>query len=326
MSKMAESKSRIEDWKLPRGGSIIFQQFRSVTFILLAMSSACAFVIMVVYVNNALATALSYSGSIAEHVVEDLEEYDPVACVRGVMDACKERRGDLGPDDTDASRRKLADVAKDDNWQGIDHMLKEFAATFDADALLILAGIDEQRETMVYVAGGKDGWEEEPEVGTPTQYLDWIEKARANPEPFPSTYSFSIKDGMIGVNGAYLREDDLTSGCLFCITRDTSIVMNAFRATIACVPIALVMAAIMWFVLLRRIRDSIVMPLYSISDAAQGYVADRLAGKQDIRHFQRLSIKTGNETEGLANVLSKMEHDLSDLEYRGDADAGEAVR
>ena len=61
----------------------------------------------------------------------------------------------------------------------------------------------------------------------------------------------------------------------------------------------------------RHMEKTLVKPVDSISEAAMRYVEDKKAGNEAPNHFESLNIRTGDEIERLALVMTDMERELS---------------
>lgn len=61
----------------------------------------------------------------------------------------------------------------------------------------------------------------------------------------------------------------------------------------------------------KHLEKTLVKPVDSISEAAMRYVEDKKAGNEAPNHFESLNIRTGDEIERLALVMTDMERELS---------------
>lgn len=68
------------------------------------------------------------------------------------------------------------------------------------------------------------------------------------------------------------------------------------------------------FVLVFHMKKTLVKPINAIAEAAAAYANDKKKGIRSTNRFSDLNIKTGDEVENLALIMSDMETDLSDYE------------
>ena len=68
--------------------------------------------------------------------------------------------------------------------------------------------------------------------------------------------------------------------------------------------------AVVLFLSVRRMNNTVVEPINQLSEAAQAYIDDRNDISRDGRHFDKLEIKTGDEIENLSLIMKNMEEDL----------------
>ena len=77
--------------------------------------------------------------------------------------------------------------------------------------------------------------------------------------------------------------------------------------------LAIALVQIVYAVLITlRMKKTVVKPINEIAEAAQAYVADKRAGVNRNDHFEMLNIRTGDQIENLAFVMSEMEHDMAE--------------
>ena len=76
--------------------------------------------------------------------------------------------------------------------------------------------------------------------------------------------------------------------------------------------ILLAAALILDFFMVRHLKRKVVKPINDLAGAAAEYVADKRSGLGSDCHFDHLSIRTGDEIENLALVMTGMEQDLND--------------
>ncbi len=79
--------------------------------------------------------------------------------------------------------------------------------------------------------------------------------------------------------------------------------------------LAVVSVAAGWL-MVRHLKKTVVAPINRLAEAAASYSADKNAGQALARHFDKVSIATGDEIENLSYVLKDMENDM--FEYAGD--------
>ena len=76
----------------------------------------------------------------------------------------------------------------------------------------------------------------------------------------------------------------------------------------------IVITVLLSYILTQRMKKMLVKPINEIAEAAQSYVEDRRAGRNDANHFEKLNIRTGDEVENLSLIMADMERDLAEFE------------
>lgn len=76
----------------------------------------------------------------------------------------------------------------------------------------------------------------------------------------------------------------------------------------------MIIVLIIALILTRHMKKTLVEPINKIVEAAKQYVDDKRNGASENDHFLKLNIRTGDEVENLAFIMSDMEQDLNSYE------------
>ena len=181
-----------------------------------------------------------------------------------------------------------------------------YYAMYDADtqALVYICDPDESEET-----GFWPGEWEHVEKSEIDRFSSWDGKGKL------SDIKNNPQSGLQCTSGAPLRNEAgrINGFILADVTMNNvrgPILLFVFRYVVA----LLVTIAIVSFLMIRRMKKTLVLPINSIADAAKAYVEDRRKGIMSTDHFAKLSIHTGDEVENLSLVMAEMEKDLTEYE------------
>ncbi len=116
-----------------------------------------------------------------------------------------------------------------------------------------------------------------------------------------------------GAAPIYNSEGKIT-GYVVCNVRLTEIMQRSFRFLRQYCLMMFAISIVLAYLLVRRLKKTVVEPINAISLAAEEYRKDQLAGDKETKHFDQLDIHTGDEIENLALILNDMEKDISEYE------------
>ena len=175
---------------------------------------------------------------------------------------------------------------------------------------------DAARGRMIFVADTDPRPGHLYPVGKQKRVPGWFQRFffRRSSGHFPRTYYFVPGQGVYCVSGAFIRQGDPTAGCLFVMVRAENALRGIRSFTLQYVVAILLASLIMGYLLTRRMKRTVVMPINSIAEAAQAYAMGKRSGMKETDYFSRLNIRTGDEVENLSLVMADMERDLTEYE------------
>ena len=199
------------------------------------------------------------------------------------------------------------------NYRRIKLVLTDFVSCSDVDDVY-LAMYDEETSALVYAVNPEGdtirhpGYWEKVDKKELDTFLNWNWKDKLY------AISRTEKYGWLCTSGFPILGEDGKTHCYVLTDVTLGEVTRAMRLFVLQYTLAVIlMMALMSYLLNRRIRRWLVMPINSIALAAESYARDKKAGKEG-EHFSRLDIHTGDEVENLSLILTDMEHDLQDYE------------
>ncbi len=211
-------------------------------------------------------------------------------------------------------RSRLKEVEKSDAWAECVHILGSLYF-FNTVQDLCLTIYDSQEKLLIYVADFDEDGRKQHDTGDWAQMKDrdvalFFENESTD---YPHYFSASLEEGWNCTTGTgfdFLQDKRYMTFVVTNITLKQLLRRMAFFS-ISFILCAAVITVILGIVLSKRIQTSIVQPINSIAKAARDYVEDKKDGSQDEPHFVLLDIRTGDEIENLARILSDMEQELS---------------
>ena len=181
-----------------------------------------------------------------------------------------------------------------------------YLAMYDADtsALVFIADPDENPDYMC-----RPGDWESVDKKEIKSFLEWDGEGKL--------YHIGVTEafGRVCTAGVPIRNDngEIVAFVLSDITlKNVATGMRNF--TLQFLLALIVITALMSYILTQHMKRTLVKPINEIAEAAQKYVEDRRAGRNDTNHFEVLNIRTGDEVENLSLVMADMERDLSEYE------------
>lgn len=216
---------------------------------------------------------------------------------------------------SDSYRSNFSDFKNNPTYASVHAILGDFLTAGDVDAVY-LATFDEERNRIIYLVDPDVPGEalltgdwESFRPNTLKKFLNWNGKEKL--------YDISKTDiyGWLCMSAAPVKRSDGTNSA-FVIT-DVS--LRNFRNGISTFLIQYVVAMVILvnafcFLLTKHMKKRIVVPINSITQAAQDYILDKCAGVTCNNHFSSLEIKTGDELENLSVIMAEMEKNLADYE------------
>ncbi len=240
---------------------------------------------------------------------------DSTGLAKSVMETYRglsyEERMETG---TEAYRARFAEAQNSPAYDGLVRILGSFAQSEELFAIY-LAMYDEDSSVMVYLA---DPSEEERLYPGEWEYVsaDGIQKF-LNWDGQGMLYDIDRTEnyGWLATAGTPIRDENGKVCCFLLVDVSIDNVGRGLRVYALQITVSLIVViALISFLLLRKMKKTLVAPINEIAEAAQNYVNDRRAGKRDTDHFAMLNIRTGDEVENLSLVMADMERDLSEYE------------
>ena len=213
-------------------------------------------------------------------------------------------------------RNLFSDLEENPAFGSIHFVLHEFLDAGDVDAVY-LAAFDEEKGRIVYLVDPDDvvskklmpGDWQEFKAKTLKKFMHWDGKGKLYDIGKTEIY------GWLCMSAAPIKRSD-GSTVAFVIT-DVS--LKNFRVGVRTFLIQYVIAMFILinafcFLMTKHMKKRMVVPINSITQAAQDYILDKCAGISGNNHFAALQIKTGDELENLSVIMAEMEKSLADYE------------
>lgn len=246
---------------------------------------------------------------------------EKVADVESFSDSVMERYRGLSESEIEMMgsrdyRNLFSDFEENPAFGSIHFVLHEFLDAGDVDAVY-LATFDEENGRIVYLVDPDDvaskklmpGDWQEFKSKTLKKFLHWDGKGKLYDIGKTEIY------GWLCMSAAPIKRSD-GSTVAFVIT-DVS--LKNFRGGIRTFLIQYVVAMFILinafcFLLTKHMKKRMVVPINSITQAAQDYILDKCAGITSNNHFASLEIRTGDELENLSVIMAEMEKSLAEYE------------
>ncbi|MCR5450411.1 MAG: serine/threonine-protein phosphatase [Solobacterium sp.] len=247
----------------------------------------------------------------ALHILERTVDIEPLS--EAVMQEYRALRA--ADENTAYDQERFSSFAEREDYRTICSVMSEYL-NFDQVEFVYLAMYDENTSSMVYIADPDDSeehmmpgeWESVSKEGM-QRFLNWDGTGRLYEIDKTEKYGWLCTTGVPfrGSDGeikAFVLTDvslaNVVNGMksfFWQYTAGVFLIMNLFG-----------------YLLIQRMKKTLVGPINAISQAAQDYVKDRREGNDVEDHFSSLNIKTGDEIENLSLVMSDMERDLAEHE------------
>ena len=262
------------------------------------------------YISEAFNLSRS-AAAILEKVV-DVEPLadDVMAAYRGLSEEERDQTG------TEAYRSRFAALASREDFELIRSVLGDFLNSSDVSAVY-LAMYDPATSAMVYIADPDEDpdtvlmpgeWEAVDPQGL-EKFLNWDGSGVLYDIDHTEYY------GWLCTSGVPLRGSDGEIAAFVLSDVSLADVRSGMKSFVLQYSLALVLVVFAFaYLLVRRMKRTLVQPINAIAKAAQDYVSDKRVGVQATDHFSMLNIRTGDEVENLSLIMADMERDLSDYE------------
>ena len=216
---------------------------------------------------------------------------------------------------TESYSNRFSDFKETQAFKDIHSILSDFLNSGDVEAVY-LANYDEKAGRIIYLVDPDvpgeallPGEWETAKAKTIKKFLHWDGHGRL--------YDISKTElyGWLCLSAAPVKRSDGTVAA-FVIT-DVSLgnVGRGMRAFLIQYVVAMfILVNAFCFLLTKHMRKRMVVPINSITQAAQDYILDKCAGISGGNHFASLNIKTGDELENLSVIMGEMEKSLADYE------------
>ena len=217
-------------------------------------------------------------------------------------------------------RAYFDEIKEDPVYREVMDVLGEYHYSVEPGELLreiCLAQYDEETSALVYIADPDreedclPGWWKDISKEETAYFRD---SERGEPGPF--VYSDSGQDPRIAITGSRLMDDrGYTYGYVLAGVETFPFTANFIKWFSLSYIIATTLAgAVIILLFSRHLKKSLVEPINDIARSAREYVEDKVDGRLDDRHFRDLRIETGDELQGLCEVLASMEEDIATYE------------
>ena len=181
-----------------------------------------------------------------------------------------------------------------------------YLAVYDKETGRLIYVIDSDRSDLYCFPGYWD------EIGT-------RESARFLDQPYADDFRtyvphYTEKDPKYGYlcTSWNLLEEDERFLTLIMADMDLSALTAEYRVyLLQYITFLLLLTLLLDYLIVRRMKKTVVGPITDISKAAEGYLIDKQDGHIDERHFADLNIRTGDEIEGLALTMKEMETEMA---------------
>ena len=228
----------------------------------------------------------------------------------GLSSAEKEKQG------TEEYRALFREAEESESYRVLMNMLKQTLRTNDVYDVY-LAMYDRDDLAMVYFVDPEEKdhlnpgeWESAQEKSV-RKFLDWDGEGKLYDIDHTEKY------GWLCTAGIPLKTQDGRIYAFLLVDVSVEVILLRARSFVLQITVALfVLTALIAFIMSRRTQKTLVEPINSISEAAQRYVADKQAGKEETNHFASLNIRPGDELENLSLVMADMERTLAENEEK----------
>ena len=228
-------------------------------------------------------------------------------------DMTPEERETIG---TDAYRARFSYLENREDYQFLMAILQEFYRSSDVDDIYV-AMYDRDTSAVVYIADPA----EEEETGC--SMGDWDRVSVKEVEKFLTwdgegrvyNVSNTPQYGWLCTSGVPLTDAAGETVCFVMADIAMRDVVHGLVSFLLQFVIALVIVIfLLTYILIARMKKTLVQPINDIAEAAQNYARDKKAGLSATDHFSALNIHTGDEIENLSLIMADMERDLTDFE------------
>lgn len=213
-------------------------------------------------------------------------------------------------------REKFAFIEQDEEWKRLRSMLKMMRKSSDVQ-YLYLGVYDIKTHNLVYICDPDEnpqtycppGEWEIPDKGEMEKFLGWdgsgklYDIGRSTRHGYMCTSGYPLKTSN-GKPFAFIMADVTLKG----VVKGVGILAVQYFFALV------ITLLLIGYYLRKKLTKTLVDPINSISDAAQGYVRDRNAGITATDHFDRLEVNTGDEIEHLTMIMADMEHNIAAYE------------
>ena len=228
----------------------------------------------------------------------------------GLSSAEKEKQG------TEEYRALFREAEESESYRLLMNMLSQTLRTNDVYDVY-LAMYDRDDLAMVYFVDPEEKdhlnpgeWESAQEKSV-RKFLDWDGEGKLYDIDHTEKY------GWLCTAGIPLKTQDGRIYAFLLVDVSVEVILLRARSFVLQITVALfVLTALIAFIMSRRTQKTLVEPINSISEAAQRYVADKQAGKEETNHFASLNIRPGDELENLSLVMADMERTLAENEEK----------
>lgn len=267
-----------------------------------------------VLVNRYISEAFNLSRSAAA-IIENVENTELFAdevmtAYHSLSDSELEETG------SEAYLQRFASLTKRQDYEMIRRIFYDLLESSDVDDLY-LAMYDEKSSALVYMADADQEapllpveWEEVP-LTEARKFLNYDDSG------IVYDYNKTSKYGWICTAGVPVYRDsgEICAFVLADIQMDN--VWNGMRFFLISFFIAMIlMINLDAWLMTQHMKKTLVKPINDIAEAAHTYTKDKQAGAGVTDHFRNLDIRTGDELENLANVMSEMEKNLEEYEKK----------
>ncbi len=219
----------------------------------------------------------------------------------------------LGDDGYDVTFTSL--LVREDYRTAV-NTLRVFLDTSDVYDVYIVV-FDVEHNTIVYVADPEEesayscapGTWEVSEKAETKKFVEW------DGEKMPYTISLTSKYGWLATSGVPLKNAEGETYAYILADVSLGNIISGMKNFFWQYFIAMfLLVNVVALIMARHMKKTLVMPINSIAEAAEKYIADKREGSENSDHFSSLSISTGDEVENLALIMADMEKDLADYE------------
>ena len=262
------------------------------------------------YISESFGLAKSTAVIIEHWIDEDVIARD----VKEIYESLSEsERANTG---TAEYRARFAQVTDSRSFHYLNRILKDmrensevsdvYFAFFDAErqALVYICDPDESEQSKFYTGE----WESisKREID---KFINWDGKDELYDISDEEPYGWMCTSGVPLTNS----DGEITGYILADITLDDIIIgikkfLLRYGIAMVCV------VALVAYLMVRRMKTTLIKPINAIAKAAVDYVDDRRNGITANNHFSEMKIDTGDEIQNLSLVMAAMERDIAEYE------------